>query len=306
MKKYNFWYLLRQRHLETVCEKTFWTSKHCPAESSSHFQHRGSDGMKFFKFDLTRTTGGEALFLSVGNTQFLELILNLESLQQFLEEQLLDQLLKFESWKILEGYGFELQFHQLSIPERHLTLGSPEKQSVLWMKSMTTKRSSDPVRNCSQPFRNQKGKNLVWKKEDPIAPRNLMLLKATRKLVRTLSAVFSMILCYSYGWKENGSLLMPTLHEEDICLHRYPRWSQRWHAITIKTNENKTDHIIGTPWDRCCWRRLHRMEQDNFLTINGFIWFMKGAVRKESNTPWITTIPCVTFEQFKDTLVIFR
>ena len=36
LKKYNFWYLLRQRHLETVCEKSFWASKHCPAESSSH------------------------------------------------------------------------------------------------------------------------------------------------------------------------------------------------------------------------------------------------------------------------------
>ena len=58
-----------------------------------------------FKFDLTRTTGGKALFLSVGNTQFLELILNLESLQQFLEEQLLDQLLKFESWKFLKDMG---------------------------------------------------------------------------------------------------------------------------------------------------------------------------------------------------------
>ena len=35
-KKYNFWYLIRQWHLETVCVKTFWASKHCPAECGSH------------------------------------------------------------------------------------------------------------------------------------------------------------------------------------------------------------------------------------------------------------------------------
>ena len=30
----------------------------------------------------------------------------------------------------------------------------------------------------------------------------------------------------------------------------------------------------------------------------------KQAVRKELNTVWITKIPCVIFEQFKDTLVV--
>ena len=36
---------------------------------------------------------------------------------------------------------------------------------------MTTKRSSFSITNCTQPFRNQKGKNFVWKKEDTIALR---------------------------------------------------------------------------------------------------------------------------------------
>ena len=88
---------------------------------------------------------------------------------------------------------------------------------------MPTRRRSDPVANCSQPFRNQKGKNLVWKKEDPIALRKLMLLKATRRLVRTLSAILSVTVCSNrlsfLQVKGNGLLLTPTLHEEDICLH---------------------------------------------------------------------------------------
>ena len=67
-----------------LCEKT-------------HFQHRVSDGRKKKKLDLTRTTGGEALFVSVGTTHFLVLILNHKRMEQFLGEQLLDQLLKFES-----------------------------------------------------------------------------------------------------------------------------------------------------------------------------------------------------------------
>ena len=52
------------------------------------------------------------------------------------------------------------------------------------------------------------------------------------------------------------------------------------------------DHIIGIPRDRCCWRRLQSVERENFLTINGFIRFMKAAVREESNTVWVTKILC--------------
>ena len=49
------------------------------------------------------------------------------------------------------------------------------KQSVLWMKFMTTKKSSGPVTNCSQPFRSQKERDLMEKKEEPRAPRKLVL-----------------------------------------------------------------------------------------------------------------------------------
>ena len=36
LKKYNSWYLLRQRHLETFYKKTLWASKHCPVEFGPH------------------------------------------------------------------------------------------------------------------------------------------------------------------------------------------------------------------------------------------------------------------------------
>ena len=127
------------------------------------------------------------------------------------------------------------------------------------MKSRTTKRSSDPVTNCSPPFRNQKGKNLVWKKENPIALRRFMLLKATRKLVRTISAIFSVILRSKrlsfLQVKGNGLLLAPTLHAEDICLHRYPRSSRsrrtrrRW-ILSLGYREIGVAEGVCTEWSR--------------------------------------------------------
>ena len=81
---------------------------------------------------------------------------------------------------------------------------------------------------------------------------------------------------------------------------KYPKRSRRWYVITIKKNANKTDHLIGRLWDRCCWRRLHSMEQDNFLTINWFIWFRKAAVKQESKTAWITRKLSVIYEQSRE------
>ena len=143
----------------------------------ARFQHRVSDGMKC-ETRPDEDDGWSIVPLCREKTRNLELVLNHESLQQFLGEQSLDQLSKFESWNFL---SWRFQFHQLSVLERHLTLWSPEKQSVLRMKSMTTTKSSDPVANCSKPFRNQKGKNLVWKKEDPIALRNTYVPKDNKE-----------------------------------------------------------------------------------------------------------------------------
>ena len=50
-----------------------------------------------------------------------------------------------------------------------------------------------------------------------------MLLKATRKLVRTLSVILCSKRQSFLQVKGNGLLKTPTLHEEDIYLHRYPK-----------------------------------------------------------------------------------
>ena len=52
--------------------------------------------------------------------------------------------------------------------------------------------------------------------------------------------------------KESGLLLTLILHTEELCRYKYPKSLQRWYVITIKTNENKMDHVNGTLWDRCC------------------------------------------------------
>ena len=71
---------LPTRPLETVCERTLWTSWSSVQQNlvftavwkKLTFNIVFQTGCSIF-LDLTRTKGGEALFLSVGNTHFLEL-----------------------------------------------------------------------------------------------------------------------------------------------------------------------------------------------------------------------------------------
>ena len=59
--------------------------------------------------------------------------------------------------------------------------------------------------------------------------------------------------CHSYKWEELD-------YHCSQPFTKNPRRSRRWYVITIKTNANKTDHIIGRPWNRYCWRCLRRRE----------------------------------------------
>ena len=79
-------------------------------------------------------------------------------------------------------------------------------------------------------------------------------------------------------------------------------------GTSSRSRQTRTRRIISL-WHReigICWRRLLDMEHKNYQKTIGFGWLMKAAVRKELSTVWITRIPCVTFEPFKDTLVVFR
>ena len=54
---------------------------------------------------------------------------NPDPLQQVLEEQLLDQSLKFKSWKFLTNMDLTLQFHHPMIENGHPTLWFPQEES---------------------------------------------------------------------------------------------------------------------------------------------------------------------------------
>ena len=111
LKKYNSWYLFRQWHLATGSEKTFGASKRWPAEFSSHSYVKKLTSRvvwqpgRSIKLDLTEKTVGRPLLLSAGDTHFPDLFLDPKLWQRFLEEQRLDQFLKFESWKIWKNMG---------------------------------------------------------------------------------------------------------------------------------------------------------------------------------------------------------
>ena len=121
-------------------------------------------------------------------------------------------------------------------------------------------------------FQKSEGREPCVEEEESNSIRKLVVIllqvdMATRKLVQTISTIFPVILCSKrlsfLRTKESGLLLTPTLRTDELCRYKFPRWSQRWYVTTIKTNENKMDHIIGTPWDRYCWRRLLDMEDKN-------------------------------------------
>ena len=68
--------------------------------------------------------------------------------------------------------------HQSQIQWTHLTSFNPEKQSVSWMKFMITRKSSGPVTNCSETFKDQEV-NSMKKKHEPRASRKLVLALST-------------------------------------------------------------------------------------------------------------------------------
>ena len=77
------------------------------------FVHRVSAGMSN-KSDLTRTTDHSIVCTFQRKTH------DTESLQQFLEEQLLDQSLEFRSWKFVTNVDLKLPFHHQTIQHGHL------------------------------------------------------------------------------------------------------------------------------------------------------------------------------------------
>ena len=111
---------------------------------------------------------------------------------------------------------------------------------------MITQKSSGPVTNCSQPFRSQKEGNLMVKKEDPVASRKLVLSTATRKLVRTLSAILSVVLWFKTTVIPTGRQWTATdanpSPREGLPTQVSKTITKVGFVIVSKMNANKTDH----------------------------------------------------------------
>ena len=214
--KYNFWYLFRPWHLAPSCQNTFWASKHCPAEFSSQncVQTLGLN-IVFQLLEKNRSTlSGIHFFGAHLESRVFAAILGGTRIGPFQH-----------SWK------FRLE---ISIP-------STIKHE--------TNRFVDEFHDHKNEFRWSEELLSQFKKSGV----NLLHVDiATRKLVQTISAILTVILCSRrlsfLRMKESGSLLTPTVHTEEICRYKSPTWLQRWYVITIKTNENKTDQISGTHW----------------------------------------------------------
>ena len=203
------------------------------------------------KLDLTRTTVLGSSFHYAENTRFFEETHNPEPLQQFLEEPFWTS-----HWKFLTNMDLKLQFHHPMIDNEHPMLWFPEGRVGSWMKFIFPTPNSDPVQNYALNFRKQEEEvNLAWDSRR-LASRRLVrpmfqVRPASRRLVRTPSAFLPAMRPFSHKepflrprW--SGQLFLPILRMEELCQLRSPKLLQEWCVITIKMNDNLTQHFTGT------------------------------------------------------------
>ena len=216
----------------------------------------------------------------------------IQFLQQFLEEQLFDQPLKFRCWKLLTNMDLNLPFHHHMIQHGHPMLWYPEERVGSWMKLIFPMQNSDPAQNYYLNFRKQKEENLASHSRR-LASRRLVrsmcqVRLASRKLVRTLSAFLPAKRFFPH--KEpylrptrSGKWFLPIHRMDKLCQQWSPKWLQDWCVITIKMKDNLT-RFIGTRYGQYCWKRSknveHKIPQRNigFVSIDpelmGHIWFL--------------------------------
>ena len=127
-------------------------------------------------------------------------------------------------WSYLNSMDLTLQFHQPMIMGGHLMLWFPEGRVGSWRKFTFPMPYSDPVRNCSLTFENQKEEGLA-KNRPILASRTLVkpmfqVFLAAMTLVQTLSA----FLLHMRRFTQNepflrttgcGRLFMPRLQTEE-------------------------------------------------------------------------------------------
>ena len=181
-----FWYLLQDLHLETVCGETFRTSDDCPRRFSSQGvakTHRSGTeyrlrGRRFWR---NHPIMRKYTFSSV-NTH------NPEHMQQFLKEQLLDQTLKFTSWKCLTILDLKLQFRLQRTQDGHPMFWFPKDRVDSWTNCIS--RISDMMSPVRSEHANAKESELCLATIDRriLLRRLLQVVRAPGNWMRTLSA----------------------------------------------------------------------------------------------------------------------
>ena len=149
------------------------------------------------------------------------------------------------------------------------------------MKFMITKKSSGPVTNCSQTFKDQEEVNSMTKKEEPRASRKLVL--HTQRTIPTNERKWKVIHAHS--------------SDDDTWQLQYLRW----------LHERQTDG--SRQWDTIMPVLLRAFAQESARDFDEF-WLhlihMKAVTRKNSNIARIKMDLHVIHELFKDTLVAFQ
>ena len=79
--------------------------------------------------------------------------------------------------------------------------------------------------------------------------------------------------------KRSGHLFPPILRTEELCRCKSPNWLQGCYVITIKKNQNKMDHIIGTLMRSVLLEAFARMVQKHSQTTIHLI--QKGSNKKK-------------------------
>ena len=293
--KYNFWHLLRRWDLETVCENILWTSKHCPTEFSfqNYVKTLGSNIVFWsgciIELDLRRTTVGEELFHSEAHSESWDFAAihgrtiiwtssgcsNRENVGQPGRAISIPSTFKHEtaSYVVItrrtERFVREIHGHKNELRSNTKLLSAFQKSEV--REPCVEERESNGIKEtCAHPISSRYGNNEACANNFSSLPKRTSLFQ-----------------------KDYVNTSIPKGHKD---------------GTSSRSRQTRTRRIIslGLREIGICWRRLLYMEHKNYQKAIGFDWLIKEVVGIELRTVWITRIPCVTFESFKDTLVVFR
>ena len=267
--KYNFWYLLRKWHLETVCKNTFWASKLCPQKFSSQGYVK-TLGLNIVyqpgRCIKTRPENSWTTWTFSGNP------------------------IASQSRKDFSRYDYqrndEVNDHKVELrPSTELLsahLKSEGRESCVEESNIRNNET------CALHVTSRYGNKEACGNNLSSPPSRSSLFKKT---IVPMNEWKWVVIPANPSCREAFSI-----SESKMVTRMLRHYDQEGWIISL---EHRTAGVAEGVW---------KIRGTNFLRqiSIGFSLFKKEAVRIELNTVWITKNPWLTFEQFKDTLVVFR